>query len=311
MQKILLILITILIASCGTPREIKKSNDLLSNCHCEGNDEFTLVMDAGMGNWSLFYQPIFQEIKKSTKVCTIDRAGYAMEVVPTNTRDAKTIALELEKTLTQKGITGNIILVGHSLGGLHVRMYQSLFPEKVKGMILLDASHPRMFNKLPPAFYELQKQQITGLDKVINLAQKGYLKYGKGNIPTFGIPDSLLDEYYNVTTQPEYYYSLKMEVLEFNNSLKQVEPLTDLGSLPLLVIGSKNSMDASILPGKIKNYPFEKHNQIWFELQKEMSQLSTNSTFVKSEQNHYLNLTDPKLVTEQITLFITENFKNE
>jgi pimeloyl-ACP methyl ester carboxylesterase len=56
-----------------------------------------------------------------------------MESVSLNSRDAKTIAAEIDETLQQNGITDNIILVGHSLGGLHVRMYQSLFPEKVKG----------------------------------------------------------------------------------------------------------------------------------------------------------------------------------
>jgi hypothetical protein len=58
-----------------------------------------------------------------------------------------------------------------------------------------------------------------------------------------------MQNYYKVTTQPEYYYSMKMEVLEFDNSLNQVENLNDLGSLPLLVIGSNNSIEAAILPG--------------------------------------------------------------
>jgi hypothetical protein len=56
-----------------------------------------------------------------------------------------------------------------------------------------------------------------------------------------------MQNYYEVTTQPEYYYSMKMEVLGFDNSLNQVENLKDLGNLPLLVIGSNNSIDAAIL----------------------------------------------------------------
>jgi pimeloyl-ACP methyl ester carboxylesterase len=309
MQKVLLAFTTILIISCSAPREIVKSKDLSPNCHCEGEGNYTIVMEAGMGNWSLFYQPVFQELKKTTKVCIIDRAGYAMDAVSSNPRDAKTIAFEIEKALVQNRITDSIILVGHSLGGLHVRMYQSLFPEKVKGMILLDAAHPNQFDRLPKAFQELQNQQAKSVDKVIKLAQKDYLKYSKGKIPTFGIPDSLLANYYKVTTQPEYYYSMKMEVLEFENSLNQVENLNDLGSLPLLVIGSNSSMEEAILPGKLKNYPFEEHNKIWLELQKELSQLSSNSTFIESNQNHYLNITDNELVVEQIVLFMNQNFK--
>ncbi len=311
MQRILLTLATILMVSCSAPREIIKSKEISPNCHCEGNGYYTIVMDAGMGNWSLFYQPVFQKLKKHTKVCLIDRTGYAMDTVSSNSRDAKTIALEIEETLKQHGITDNIILVGHSLGGLHVRMYQSLFPEKVKGMILLESAHPNQFNRLPQAFYDLHKQQAKSLDKVIKLAQKGYLQYSKVKIPTFGMTDSLLSDYYKVTTQPEYYYSMKMEVSEFENSLKQAENLNDLGNLPLLVIGSKNSMDVTILPRNSKKYPFEKHNKIWFELQKELSKLSSNSTFIESNQNHYLNISDSELVLEQIIIFMNNNFENK
>lgn len=311
MQRIVIVLIAIIAVSCSAPREIVKSKDLSPNCHCEGNGDYTIVMEAGMGNWSLFYQPVFQKLKKNTRVCIIDRAGYAMDSISSNPRDAKTIAFEIEKALKQFGITDNIILVGHSLGGLHVRVYQSLFPDKVKGMILLESAHPNQFNRLPQAFHDLQKRQAKSLDKVIKLAQKDYLKYSPGKIPTFGIPDSLLTDYYNITTQPEYYYSMKMEVLDFENSLKQVENLNDLESLPLLVIGSNNSMDGAILPGKLKDYPFEKHNKIWLELQKELSNLSSNSTFIESNQNHYLHITDSELVTEQIVIFMNNNFKTK
>jgi hypothetical protein len=191
---------------------------------------------------------------------------------------------------------------------LNVRMYQSLFPEKVKGMVLLDAAHPKQFQRLPKEFNEMLNNQIQSMDKVIEIAQKGWLKYSKGKIPTFGMPDSLLTDYYNVTTQPEYYYTMKMEAKYFTESLLQVDSLIGLKDLPLLVIGSKNSMDKNILPTKLNNYPFAEHNRVWFELQNELSRLSTNSTFIESEQNHYLNITDADLVSNSIVQFYKNQF---
>ena len=302
-------IMTILLISCSAPRKILESKELTAKCHCEGIGKYTIVMDAGMGNWSLFYQPIFQMLKQETRVCIINRAGYAMDSVSLNTRDAKTIAFEIEDALKHQGVDDNIIMVGHSLGGLHVRMYQSIFPNKVKAIILLESAHPDQFNQLPRAFYDLQKQQSASLDKVIKLAQKDYLKYSKGSIPTFGIPDHLLADYYKVTTQPEYYRTMKMESVEFENNLTIVGALNDLGVLPLLVIGSRKSLDSSILPGKLNEYPFEEHNRKWFELQKELAKLSDNSTFVASNHNHYLYITDNEFVTKQIILFINKNFE--
>ena len=303
--KFLLILLTFI--SCSTPKEIVKKNNLSPRISCLGNGKYTVVMDAGLGNWSLFYKPLAEKLTKEYKICLIDRAGYAMEKVPTQPRDANTIAKEIDKALTEKGITNNVILVGHSLGGLHVRMYQSLYPEKVKAIILLDAASPNQFESLPKEFEELKNNQVKSLDKVIKLAQKGYLKYSKGKIPTFGLPEKLLDEYYNVTTQPEYYYTMQKETEWFEESLKQVGKLKPLGSLPLLVIASKHSMNNNLLPGKMENYPFERHNKTWLKLQRDLSKLSDNSTFVTSEKGHYFIVTDVELVYQSIIQFLHKN----
>ena len=311
MRRISLFSITFLLLSCSVPREIIKTPDAAPTCHCEGNGSVTLVLEAGMGNWSLFYQPIFQELKKDYKICLIDRPGYDSKIVPTHPRDAQNIAIELQELLSENNIVNNLILVGHSMGGLHVRMFQSLYPEQVEGIVLLDAAHPDQFDRLPQAFHNILEQQTISLNKTIKLAQKDYLKYGKKKIPTFGLPDSLLTRYYQVTTGPEYYCTMQAEIIGFKESLTQVEKLNDLGELPLLVIGSKNSMEPSILPSKSKDYPFEEHNEVWYELQQELSKLSSNSTFIGSSQNHYLHLTDNKLVTEQIKLFLNKTFKEQ
>ncbi|MFN6944792.1 MAG: alpha/beta fold hydrolase [Cytophagaceae bacterium] len=311
MQKLLVSLTVILFFSCSEPKEIIKSPHLQQHCYCEGEGKYTLVLDAGMGNWSLFYQPLFQKLKVNNKVCLIDRPGYNMDTVTTLPRDLVTVATELNDILIKQGILSNVILVGHSLGGLHVRMYQSMFPDKVMGLVLLDAAHSEQFTRLPMEFYDIMKNQPQQLDKVIQIAQKGYLKYGKGKIPTFGLPENLLNQYYAVATQPEYYYSMKLEVEYFEDNLKKAVALTQLNDLPLLVIGSKNSMDKTILPIKSKDYPYIEHNKIWFELQKDLSRLSSNSTFITSKENHYLNVTDPELVYAAMTNWLSKNFSYE
>jgi len=311
MQKFIIVLATLLIVSCSAPKELIKSNRLAPNCHCEGTGDYTIVLEAGMGNWSLFYQPLFQKLKETNSVCLIDRPGYAMDSVTTKTRDLKTVAIELNNALTKLKINNNIILVGHSLGGLYARQYVNLFPEKVKGMVLIDAAHPDQFNRLPKQFYGTMKAQPKQLAAVIEIAQKGYLKYSKGKIPTFGLPENLLEQFYAVSTKPEYYYSMKMEVEIFEDNLASAKLLDSLNDLPLLVIGSKNSMDKDILPMEDKNYPYKEHNTIWLELQNELATLSSNATFVESDKNHYLNVTDAELVKNSIVTWIANNFEDE
>lgn len=308
MKRKLIFLIIILAYSCSSPNELIESADCQPQCIVTGSGDYTIVIDAGMGNWALFFDPLIKELKGHYKICRINRSGYGMDTVPTIERNLTTVSEEINEALEQHGVTDNIVLIGHSLGGLHVRMFQYLFPEKVVGMVLLDASHPKQFELLPNEFDSLKNVQFSNLEEVKELALKGYLSYSKKSIPTFGLPEDLLDQYYEVTTKPAYYHTMQMEVKAFDDNLKEIDQLPDLGNLPLLVIGSGNSMNESILPGEIEQYPFAEHNKIWFDLQKDLALLSTNSNFHKSEGSHYLHLDDTKIVSHAIDQFIQINF---
>lgn len=56
--------------------------------------------------------------------------------------DPQQIAGELHTLLGNAEISGPYVLVGHSFGGLYVRMYNDLYPNEVEGMVLVDSSHP-------------------------------------------------------------------------------------------------------------------------------------------------------------------------
>jgi len=51
------------------------------------------------------------------------------------------MATDLHELLHRAGIPPPYVLVGHSLGGLNVRVYTGMFPEDVAGAVLVDAAH--------------------------------------------------------------------------------------------------------------------------------------------------------------------------
>jgi len=293
-------------ASCQKEKLVYDENSK-PTISISGNGNITVVLEAGLGNWSLFYTDLVAKLNTTYKVVTINRAGYNSKVAPYNQRDVKTMAIELHDLLRQQNLGDSIVLVGHSFGGLVVREYQHLFPEKIKGLVLLDAAHPEQFERLPTKFKEALNEQIKGLEKIIKIAERGWMnsKQGKKNIPTFGLPNNYLNDYYAVTTKPTYYATLINENKNFLLSLQQVAGLPNLGALPLLVLASENSMDESTLQG-VKDYPYIQHNQTWLVLQQELSTLSTNNTFISTSlANHYIHVNQPDWVAQQIGSFIT------
>ena len=71
-----------------------------------------------------------------------DRAGMALSDPGPAPRDGLAIVSDLEKLLETLGEYGPLILVGHSMAGLHVHLFAGRNPDKVAGLVLVDAVTP-------------------------------------------------------------------------------------------------------------------------------------------------------------------------
>ncbi len=71
-----------------------------------------------------------------------DRAGLGFSDPGPAPRDGKAIAADLEALLAHLGETGPLIMVGHSMGGLLLRVFVGRNRERVQGVVLVDAVTP-------------------------------------------------------------------------------------------------------------------------------------------------------------------------
>ena len=129
-----------------------------------------MIIEAGMGEPGVesgSWRTVVDEISKTNRVCLYDRAGLGKsDPAPKLPRTSQDVANDLNALLTNAGVPGPYLLVGHSYGGLHVRMFASQFPDKVIGMVLVDSAHPdqdeRWLAALPaPAPNETESIQMA------------------------------------------------------------------------------------------------------------------------------------------------------
>ena len=90
--------------------------------NCVGTGSPTVVLDAGLGGSSLDWSLVQPELGRSTRVCAYDRAGMGWSDPGPQPRTPGQIARELHTLLTNAGIAGPYVLVGHSLAGTNVSM---------------------------------------------------------------------------------------------------------------------------------------------------------------------------------------------
>jgi pimeloyl-ACP methyl ester carboxylesterase len=100
----------------------------------------TVVFEAGFGAGLTSWSTVQSNIAKFARTVSYDRAGIGQSEAGPRPRTAKQIALELHTALQNAGMGPPYVLVGHSFGGLYVRVFADMYPKEVTGMVLIDPS---------------------------------------------------------------------------------------------------------------------------------------------------------------------------
>jgi pimeloyl-ACP methyl ester carboxylesterase len=106
------------------------------------------ILAAGMDGWSPAWRDAQPEFAKVTRTCAFDRAGYGFSDPGRMPRDAAADVSDLYEGLKAARLPGPFVLVGHSLGGLEMRLFAYRHPELVSGLLLIDPTVEHIDDKL-------------------------------------------------------------------------------------------------------------------------------------------------------------------
>ena len=106
-----------------------------------GQGEPPVVIEPGFGGCAADWEPIAQRLAGLTMVVTYDRAPYGESSAARDARSPRDIAADLDGLLAKLGVTGPLVLVGHSAGGIYMRAYAAAHLDRVAGLVLVESSH--------------------------------------------------------------------------------------------------------------------------------------------------------------------------
>ncbi|MGP0018168.1 MAG: alpha/beta fold hydrolase [Candidatus Sulfotelmatobacter sp.] len=256
---------------------------------CTGEGSPTVILDSGLGDTYLSWRKVQPQVAKLTRVCSYDRAGLGYSESSSQARTSKVMATELHALLQAAGIAPPYVLVGHSVGGFNVRLYASLYPNEVAGMVLVDSSHPAQFERLPP---EIKSMQAAWRRKA---------EFTEYTMP-FGVPRLLgqCDEDPVFRAAACNWHTAAEAVAElrsFPESATQTAATGSLGDMPLLVLSHDPNKRLGSFPAGMA----KPANEAWEKMQEELVHLSTRGTQVIAiGSSHDVQIDRPDVVIEGV-----------
>ena len=231
-----------------------------------------MILESGLNDTAAVWSAVQGEVATTTRVCSYDRAnvpgGASDPSDPTAStprlRSAAELVADLHALLAAAAVPGPYVLVGHSVGGLIVRLYAATYPDEVAGMVLVDATHEdnlaRLEEEIGPELWPRAVEQFT-------------------QAVTAGVLEPL---------------DLEATAAEVREARKE----RPLPSMPLIVVTHTQPPDAAtLLPG----LSVEASERLWGEQQTDLTTLLRNSRQIfAKESGHYIQRDQPDLVIDAI-----------
>lgn len=139
----------------------------------QGTGDPVVVLDAGLCQPMDTWGDVPAAVAAFTRVFAYDRVGLGASTRiapapagksarPPEMRTSREVVEELRDLLRKAGLPAPYVLVGHSFGGVNVRLYASQYPHEVAGIVLIDSSQEEEYSRsvgfMPPE----RRQVYTG-----------------------------------------------------------------------------------------------------------------------------------------------------
>jgi len=282
------------------PGVLVEVNGYKMHFYCVGDGSPIVILESGLGDSWLSWYKVQPAVAKFTRVCSYDRAGLGWSDVQPGPPDSRNIALHLHGLLNNAGVKPPYVLVGHSIGGIHLRVYQNMYPSDVVGMVFVDSSHPDAKKRVPSQLMKWIALQALEY-KLVKLAMPfgiprmvGLCGYG---------PAEIRDIARTVECQTRWIETQDAEYSNIDSSADEGRATGSLGSMPLVVLS--HDPDKSGLPGFIGADVAKLNETALGQMQEELTHLSMRgSRVVAKGATHYIQLDRPDLVIGAVHLAV-------
>jgi pimeloyl-ACP methyl ester carboxylesterase len=127
-----------------------------------------VILGSGLASDNHDWGLVEDRVSEYTQVCSYDRSGLGQSESTEGSRTAQTASNELNALVTGAGIKGQVVMAGHSYGGLVAQLYAARHHENTAGVVLVDS---------------LQKDNLARSDEILGDQAMALFMQGVQNNP--------------------------------------------------------------------------------------------------------------------------------
>ncbi len=279
-----------------------------------------VVFDAALGGSSISWTFVQPRVSAFARAITYDRAGFGWSDAGPLPRTAGRAADELRVLLDKAGERPPFVVVGHSFGGLVMRIFAARYRADVSGIVLVDPAQPEDW--LTPA-----PRDQARIDRGARLCRQGAIAsrlglarvvsglvglgaigparrivdaISRGDIgadtdwllaPLWKLPPAARRPLRTFWTKPKFYDALGSQIATISTSARETldAAAAGFGDVPLVTISMTNPGDHRL------------------RQQEALARLSTRGHHViASHSGHWIPLDEPDVIVRAISAILEE-----
>jgi pimeloyl-ACP methyl ester carboxylesterase len=265
--------------------------------NCQGTGDTTVVLEAGLMDFSIMWAVVQPSIASFTRVCSYDRSGLGWSQASSAPRSAAVAMQELREVLDAAGVVPPYVMVGHSYGGLLAQRFARRYPDEVVGLVLVDAAHVDQL-RLLPELAEARRNARRQFRSLRAMNSLGLLALMPSMIPARGLPGGSARRYRRVLASSSYFRGAMAELDAMEESFSPTS--TDrrpFGGLPVVVVSRGLAEPLPHLDSE-GNRQWEAG---WQQLQRDLVALSGHVKHLVAERSgHDIHTRQPEIVVAAI-----------
>ena len=287
----------------------------MNNYTIFGSKTVDVVIEMGLGACIAEWESLARELGKNHGVLVYERAGINHSDKSDKERTPTNIAEELKRLIDEIPHDEKIVIIGHSQGGMYATEFCGIYPEIVKGLILLDplSIEDNRF-KMELTARELKK---SGADKSKNfiileilarLGLKGVVKKVMSQAPPFyyaGFSEEQKEDILNSLVNITHLNTCREEyrLAHDDEALRNMVSKDKYPDIPIILVthSSEEAIQENMEFGRNSRSFAVRIEQLWQEIMKVYLDYSERAIWMQAKKStHYIHLTEPELIIDSV-----------